>query len=216
MSGPQRIEISNLGAPDGIVAVLTGASVSFERMATGDAIALVADVTGDVIGDLVGSATKVPTGTPVNAVSSSADIGAGTDGTVTTSVDVKGVAGDAYSIEVVAGTGNNSPLDAAIVGTAITVTLATDGVGDPDDAANTATLIAAAIDALSGVSAVASGTGADPISTAEGPTDFDNGVDGTVADAGAVLYDATYLYVAIAAQTIAGANWRRIALGSVF
>jgi len=39
------------------------------------------------------------------------------------------------------------------------------------------------------------------------------GVNGTVGDAGAVLVDATYLYVAIAANTIADKNWRCIPFG---
>jgi len=42
------------------------------------------------------------------------------------------------------------------------------------------------------------------------------GVNGTVGSAGEKLYDATYEYTAIAANTISDANWRRIALGSVY
>ena len=42
------------------------------------------------------------------------------------------------------------------------------------------------------------------------------GVDGTVGEANTVLMDASYLYVTIAENTIAGKNWRRIALGSVY
>lgn len=101
-----------------------------------------------------------------------AAIGAGANGTVTVTADEDnaGVTGNDYSIEVVVPAGTES-LDVSLSGTDITVTLdATAGV--PNPAANTATLIAAAIDALTGFSAVASGTGADSIGAAEGPTAF--------------------------------------------
>jgi len=42
------------------------------------------------------------------------------------------------------------------------------------------------------------------------------GVDGTVGAAGDTLVDASYLYVAVAANTTADRNWRRIAVGSVY
>ena len=42
------------------------------------------------------------------------------------------------------------------------------------------------------------------------------GIDGTVGLAGEVCGDATYLYFAVAANTTAGRNWRRISLGSVY
>lgn len=42
------------------------------------------------------------------------------------------------------------------------------------------------------------------------------GVDGTVGVKGAMFVDATYLYYLLAANTITGTNWRRIALGSAY
>lgn len=42
------------------------------------------------------------------------------------------------------------------------------------------------------------------------------GVDGTVGVAGQCAYDASYLYVCIATNTIADANWRRISVGSAY
>lgn len=42
------------------------------------------------------------------------------------------------------------------------------------------------------------------------------GVDGTAGDARTVLVDASYLYIAIAEQTINDKNWRRISLGTAF
>lgn len=85
-------------------------------------------------------------------------IGSGANGTVSIEADA-GEAGNAITVTVVAGTGESSALAAAISGSAITVTLATNAEEEPDNAANTATLVAAAIDALDGVSAEASGNG---------------------------------------------------------
>lgn len=45
---------------------------------------------------------------------------------------------------------------------------------------------------------------------------LDGGVDGTVGEALELRVDSSYLYVATATNTIADANWRRIALGSVY
>lgn len=42
------------------------------------------------------------------------------------------------------------------------------------------------------------------------------GVDGTVGSAGQLYYGSTYLYLAVATNTIADANWRRVSLGSAF
>ena len=42
------------------------------------------------------------------------------------------------------------------------------------------------------------------------------GVNGTVAKLGKMLLDASYLYVCIADNTIAGKNWRRISVGSAY
>ena len=42
------------------------------------------------------------------------------------------------------------------------------------------------------------------------------GVDGTVGVANEICCDASYLYLALAANTIADANWRRFTVGSVY
>lgn len=111
------------------------------------------------------------------AVAATGSIGSGANGVVTTTVDATGWAGNAYTIRVVLGVGLNQALAAAVSTKAITVTLATDGAGAPDDTANTATLIAAAVDALAGVSAAASGSGATPISAAISAVTFSGGRD---------------------------------------
>lgn len=126
--------------------------------------------------DLIGSGmmTRLPA-SDAAATSATNTIGSGTNGTVTTTVTATGTAGNAFTMEVNFGVGNNQPLGAALVGTAITVTLATDGSGNPNAAANTAALVAAAIDALASVTSVASGTGATAISAESGPTNFTGG-----------------------------------------
>lgn len=53
-------------------------------------------------------------------------------------------------------------------------------------------------------------------SWAAGATFLSGGVDGTVGAAGEFVKDATYLYMCIATNTIADANWRRVALGSAY
>ena len=90
--------------------------------------------------------------------SATATIGSGADGTVTITA-AAGDSGNTYSVVVEAGEGVESPLAVALDGSVITVTLATDDNEDPDDAANTATLVAAEIDDLDGFTAEASGEG---------------------------------------------------------
>jgi hypothetical protein len=52
--------------------------------------------------------------------------------------------------------------------------------------------------------------------TAMEATHLDGGVDGTVALEGDMYRDASYLYVAVADNTVADGNWRRISLGSAY
>lgn len=75
------------------------------------------------------------------------------------------------------------------------------------------------------VEAKTKGTSGDAITTSEtlsngawGPNTahLSSGVDGTVAAAFDMLVDASYLYVAVAANTVADTNWRRVSLGSAF
>lgn len=130
--------------------------------------------------DLVGSGVmeRVDAVTAA-ATSATFSFGSGANGVVTTTVTATGTAGNSFTMKVELGTGNNVPLSAALVGTAITVTLATDGTGANDPAANTATLVAAAIDALAQVTSVASGTGAGVITSIFGPSAFTGGAAAT-------------------------------------
>lgn len=115
-----------------------------------------------------------------------ADIGGGANGTVT--VAVPGSAGDLYTIEVVV-PGGTSALSVDKSSTTVTVNLAV-SAGVPVAASNTATLVAAAINDLdSEMTATASGTGADPLTSAEGPTSLSGGADGDWTELGAGFYE---------------------------
>lgn len=119
-------------------------------------------------------------------VSATAAIGSGANGTVT--VSIAGEIGNTYTVQVTVPAGT-SPLSCTFIGTAITVALAVNS-GVPDNTQNTATLIAAALSALSPtvLTATASGTGASPLTVAEGPTALTGGSDGDFIDLGSGWY----------------------------
>jgi len=119
-------------------------------------------------------------------VSATATIGSGADGTVT--IAVPGSAGNSYTVEVTVPAGT-APLTITKAGSVLTVALSVSG-GVPVGVDNTATLVAAAVNALGGeVVATASGTGADPLPSAEGPTALSGGVDGTFTELGSGFYN---------------------------
>ncbi len=125
--------------------------------------------------------------------------GGGANGKVYVIVDAIGAAGNAYTFEVIdPAPALNVPLSAAYASgstTAIIVTLATDGAGVLDAAANTATLVAAAVTALPRVTASESGTGATALAAAESTTAFTGGRDAaktfSLVDDGATALTAT-------------------------
>lgn len=119
------------------------------------------------------------------------DIGSGENGTVTITRSDAGPEGNLFDVIVVDGDGEDLPLSAIVSGsfarTRLVITLGTDVSGDPDDTKNTATLVAAAVDALDGFDAVASGTGATAVE-AQALAPFEEGGDNaenitTVAEA---------------------------------
>jgi hypothetical protein len=115
-----------------------------------------------------------------NITNATASIGSGVDGTVTITADEDnaGDAGNAFTVQVFVPAGT-SALSVALVGNQLKVNLdVTAGV--PNAVANTATLVAAAINALTGFSAVASGAGTSSLSTVEGPTQFTGGTSNHV------------------------------------
>jgi hypothetical protein len=129
------------------------------------------------------------------ASSATATIGSGADGVVTVSAIPAGIAGNGYTIEVVVGIGENAPLTALLSGTELSVILGTNGAGTLDNTKNTATLVAGVITALAEFNAVASGTGATPITLAEVEKSFTGGLAG--GDVSSVKNTATLVAGAI-------------------
>lgn len=111
-----------------------------------------------------------------DTANATASLGTGANGTVVCTADgtgYTGTSGNALTIEVTVPVGT-SALSASIAGDKITVALdVTAGV--PNAVANTATLIAAAVDLLAEVSAVPTGTGADSLGSATAEFGFTGG-----------------------------------------
>lgn len=133
--------------------------------------------------------------TPANAEYASVSIGEGDNGVITVTADTLGTEENAYTIEVVEGTGADTDMSATFTDGAIVVVLGTDAEEALDATKNTAVLIAAAIDALSGVSAEASGTGATAIAAAVEETAFTGGLYATVTHEPAYMIDDTTIYL---------------------
>jgi len=86
--------------------------------------------------------------------------------------------GNDYTIVAALAVGKNKPLAVTLVGNVITIALATGAGGASNDAANTTTLVAAAIDALAEfTSSVTSGGGSGVVAATSAPVAFSGGVD---------------------------------------
>ncbi len=158
------------------------------------------------------SATKAErvrkTTAPTNAKAAAQTIGDGPDGKVTVTAAVKGAAGNDLDIIVSDAGADDCAMTASIAAGVITVTLGKTGaILDPTK--NTASLVAAAIDSLTEVTAVASGTGGDSLVAAEASQDFVGGQDGTEGYEGEIVMDASRIYLCTADNTINDANWIR-------
>lgn len=209
---------------------LTGATIARISAAGISAIingTIIANLTGNVTGNLTGNVTgnadtatvaqRIGTGTPVNAVASTLTTAlAGADNDMVFTAKTKGVAGDGITIEYVDPAADHV-LSVGVVGTVITVTLGYALGAITSSAADIKTIVdgTPAAAALVSVANAGADTGAGLV-TALVATPLSGGVDGTVGDAGDILFDASYIYQCIAANTIADANWRRITLGAVF
>lgn len=104
-----------------------------------------------------------------------ATLGSGDNGTVKVLADVAVELATPWTITVATTAGLSQPLSAVLVDQAITVTLGTTGAGLLDATKNTATLVAAAVTALAGVTAYASGTGATALGAAQASQSFGGG-----------------------------------------
>jgi len=147
-----------------------------------------------------------------------ATIGSGATGTI---IITDGTA-TALSIEVVLPVTASQSLDAAYNSSKITVSLATTSGSEPDDTANTAALIADAINAITDNTwtATASGTGATALTAAEAEKDFVSYVAsyGTPCpDVNIGLYDgSTYYYVCAEANNTAyNDGWYKFSLTTI-
>lgn len=148
--------------------------------------------------------------TPKNPKYASITIGSGDNGVVTVTFGTIGTLGNSYSLEVVGGSGVNVAMSVTVANTKITITLGTDGAGALDATKNTATLIATAIDALDGFSAVASGTGATAIAAAIAEADFTGGQYGTpCVEKFTIIQDETYYYKCVQEGNETDVAWER-------
>jgi hypothetical protein len=113
--------------------------------------------------------------------------------------------------------GATHTISVAVVGAAITVTLGYAVGAISSTAANVAAAIAAnaAANALVSTANAAANDGTGLV-TAMAAAPLIGGVNGTVAKAGEVRFDASYLYVATADNSPADTNWRRVTLGSAY
>ncbi len=108
-------------------------------------------------------------------------IGAGANGTVQIEADgtYQGQAGNSFSVQVNVPATGTSPLTTTLVGNTVTVSLAVTA-GVLNNSLNTATLVAGSISALPNFTGTPSGTGADPIVSAQTKTNLTGGVTTTV------------------------------------
>ena len=152
--------------------------------------------------------------TPVNYIEGlTTTIGAGADGVITITDNTA----EALSVAVVVAETANADLSAAFATGVITVTLGVNAESAADATKNTATLITAAINGIADKTwtAVASGTGATPISAAVTEKALiAYHIDGTPCpEAGVCLENSGTYYVCIEANNTAKNNgWRTFSL----
>lgn len=140
---------------------------------------------------------------------------------------------------IIGGTiGNSIPTTETFTAGTNVFAAATLGSGTNCTAANTAAVIIAAVNARDTNVVASAGDGNDVLITAKvagtvgndlavsdtmanaafaaAATKLSGGVNGTVATGTKFMVDATYLYVCLAGNTTAQANWRRVSLGSAY
>ena len=190
------------------------------RIPPGGITVLPVDIIGNVTGNAdtatrataADSATKAErvrkTTAPTNAKAAAQTIGDGANGKVTVTAAVKGAAGNDLDIIVSDAGADGCEMTASIAAGVITVTLGKTAAA-LDSTKNTASLVAAAIDSLTEVTAAASGTGNASLVAAEASKDFVGGQDGTEGYEGEIVMDASRIYLCTADNTINDANWIR-------
>jgi hypothetical protein len=157
----------------------------------------------------------VEAATPVNAVAAALTTNlTGTNNDIVFTAKAKGNTG--ITIAYI-NPGATHTLSVAVVGRAITVTLgyATGAITSTGDDVKAAIAADSAANALVST-ADAGGNDGSGLVTAMAAAPLIGGVDGTIATAGEIRFDGSYLYVAVAANSPADQNWRRVSLGSAF
>lgn len=181
---------------------------------------------------------KIEVGTPVNAVAANGEIDCGATGPSTTETISAG--GKTYTFVTALTTepatvANEILLEADVDDTLQNLANAINAINDAGQLGtkySTGTTINANVSAGTvnttdhkfTVTAKVKGTVGNAIVLTEAATDttvtgtgtLAGGINGTVGLAKEILVDSSYLYVAIAANTIADANWRRVTLGSAY
>jgi len=153
-------------------------------------------------------------GTPKNAVASTLVTAQGEDKDLKYTAKIPGKDGNKITVEYVVD-GEETPLSVSLSGTAITVNVKTTDAGVADSTANE---IKAKLEDDEDIAALikielAEGSSGEGKPGEMEATPLADGVDGTIGATGELLIDDDYIYRCIAANTINGQNWRRIALG---
>lgn len=133
---------------------------------------------------------------PINAKKANVVLAEGVSNKeITIEYDFVGTEGNSFSVEVVAGSGNDVDLSAVLSETKITVTLGTDGTGALDATKNTATLIVAELNTIDNFTATVDGTGAEVYSVAITEVNFANGQYATPAMTTCVIIISDVWYI---------------------
>ena len=141
--------------------------------------------------------------------------GSGENWEITWSAVTKGFSGNAISIEIVAGTGESQPITVTTDGNAISIALATDALGDPNNAVNTATAVLTELNADEAAGALVQGTltGSGGVCAPEAEANLAGGINGTAAQKGDMRYEADKLWIAVADCTITDiSGWKYTSL----
>lgn len=180
-------------------------------------VSAIASQTGSVIDNAASGAVCIPESTPVNAV---AAVGTITMSGIATANETFVIDTQTFTWKASrSGTGEvtiGADAAAAVTNIVTAVTADLESVAATDGEGNTVV-----------VTAVVKGTSGNSIVFTEDSTNMAvdgtgelggtvSGVDGTVGSANEIRCDGSYLYVAVAANTVADTNWRRIDLGSAY
>jgi hypothetical protein len=136
----------------------------------------------------------------VAAVAAHLSIGSGAHGVLTVTAEAAGAAGNALTVAIVIGGAPGTPLSAVNVAGAVTITLATDAAGNPDNVANTVLLIEGVVTPLADVIASHSGTGAGWLNDAMGATNLSGGVTAPAGDT--VVVDRAFTTDPVAGRNV--------------